>query len=534
MSQKERVPLPGSDHSRPADTRVGPADPDEAAEVTVYLRRPVPLPEGARLSREELAERFGASGEDLSVLEAFAAEHALSVGEVDLVRRAVLLRGRLGDLAAAFGASLDRYSAGDGVPYRALSGPLNAPSDLAAVVTGVFGLDQRPQARPHLRRAGAGTPPVAYTPPQVAEAYSFPPGTDGAGQCVALLELGGGYRESDLADYFAGLGLAPPAVRAVGVDGAANSPGAPQGPDAEVMLDIEVVASVAPGVQVVVYFAPNTDRGFLDAVTAAVHDRTARPSVVSISWGGPEDTWTLQAMNQMEDAFATAAALGVTVTVAAGDRGSSDGVADGRPHVDFPASAPHALGCGGTTLQISGGKIVSEVVWDDLATGGGATGGGVSSVFALPSWQDGAGVPPAPGPTGGRGVPDVAGDADPRTGYEVRVDASSEVVGGTSAVAPLWAGLIARVNEGLGRDVGYLDPQLYRLGLPGGSAPGVVHDITSGDNGAYRAGPGWDPCTGLGSPDGSALLSALAARGACGAAGRSHTLGRLDAEQPEA
>lgn len=525
MHPHERVPLPGSEYRRPGDSRLGTADPDEVATVTLYLRRPGPPPgEGTRLSREELAARHGAADADLAVVEAFAAGAGLRVDGVDRARRAVRLTGRLGDLATAFGASLDRYADADGVAYRAVLGALSAPADLAQVVTGVFGLDQRPQARPRLRRPAAAAPaPVAHTPLEIAAAYAFPPGTDGTGQCIGLIELGGGYRGADLAAYFSGLGLPVPAVTAVGVDGGVNQPGTPNGPDGEVMLDIEVAGAVAPGARIAVYFAPNTDQGFLDAVSTAVHDTTNHPSVVSISWGSAEVGWTPQAMTQMEDTFATAATLGVTVTVAAGDSGSGDGVGDGRPHVDFPASAPHALGCGGTTLELAGEAIRSEVVWDDLAAGGGATGGGVSAVFGLPAWQASAGVPPVPGsggryqPTGGRGVPDVAGDADPRTGYEIRVDGQTEAIGGTSAVAPLWAALVARLNQGLGRDLGFVNPHLYALGLPSGAAPDVVHDITVGSNGAWSAGPGWDPCTGLGSPDGAALLAALQALPATGA-----------------
>jgi kumamolisin len=441
---------------------------------------------------------------------------------VDRGRRAVRLTGRLADLAAAFGTSLAVHQAADGRTYRARLGALSAPADLAEVVTGVFGLDERPQAEPRWRPVtpGSATTAITYSPPEVAAAYDFPSGTDGTGQCVGLIELGGGYQAEDLTTYFDGLGIAPPTVVAVGVDGGTNSPSTPSGPDTEVMLDIEVVGSVAPGAQIAVYFAPNTDQGFLDAITTAVHDTTNTPSVVSISWGGPESTWTAQAMTAMEDAFASAATLGVTVTVAAGDGGSSDGVTDGHPHVDFPASAPHALGCGGTSLQLSGGVIVSEVVWNELSAGGGATGGGVSQEFPLPTWQTSAGVPAPPSSaagtagtagtaTGGRGVPDVAGDADPDTGYEIRVDGQSVAVGGTSAVAPLWAALVARLNEALGHDVGYLNPVLYQIGLPGGSEPGAFHGITSGTNGSYTAGPGWNPCTGLGSPDGGTLLQAL-------------------------
>ena len=270
------------------------------------------------------------------------------------------------------------------------------------------------------------------------------------------------------------------------------------------MLDIEVIGAVAPGVSIVVFFANTSDQGFLDAVSTAVHDSAHSPSVVSISWGGPEDSWTQQARAQMEQIFTEAAALGVTVTVAAGDSGSTDGVNDGKQHVDFPASAPHALACGGTSLRVQGTAITSEVVWNDGA-GGGAGGGGVSVEFALPNYQDAAKVPDNVD-TGqpGRGVPDVCGDADPDTGYTIEVDGASETIGGTSAVAPLWAGLTALVNEALGKPVGFFQPQLYAS-----TAHGAFHDITQGNNGAYKAGPGWDACTGLGSPNGSLLLHAL-------------------------
>jgi kumamolisin len=211
-------------------------------------------------------------------------------------------------------------------------------------------------------------------------------------------------------------------------------------------------------------------------------------------------------MNAMDNAFKAAAAVGVTVCCASGDDGSSDGVGDGRAHVDFPASSPHALACGGTHLVGSNGTIASEVVWNGGAQGG-ATGGGVSDVFGLPSWQKTAKVPGSANPGGrrGRGVPDVAADADPATGYQVRVDGRDLVFGGTSAVAPLWAALVARMNQKLGEPTGFLNPVLYDAA----TAKGALHDITKGSNGAYKATKGWDACTGLGSPDGRKILSAL-------------------------
>jgi kumamolisin len=308
-------------------------------------------------------------------------------------------------------------------------------------------------------------------------------------------------------------------VTAVGVDGGSNSPG--QQADGEVELDIEVVGGVAPGAVQAVYFAPNTDQGFIDAIAQAVH-ATPSPIAISISWGQSEDQWSAQSRTAMDQAFADAAALGVTVTVAAGDNGSSDDP-NGQTsvHCDFPASSPHALACGGTKLvgNTSSFAITSEVVWNELASNEGAGGGGVSDVFPLPSFQANAGVPKsatasgsgpsASGPSGtGRGVPDVAGNADPVTGYLVVVDGQRQPIGGTSAVAPLWAGLIARLAQATGKRFGLLQPVLYAGVAPGTAATGF-NDIVEGTNGAYKAGPGWDACTGLGSPNGAALLTLL-------------------------
>jgi kumamolisin len=242
----------------------------------------------------------------------------------------------------------------------------------------------------------------------------------------------------------------------------------------------------------------------MDAITTAVHDTTNKPSVISISWGGPESSWTQQSLTALDQACQSAAALGITITVASGDNGSGDGVTDGANHVDFPASSPHVLACGGTKLVASGSTISSETVWNEEASNEGATGGGVSTVFPLPTWQANSNVPLA-GSFAGRGVPDVAGDADPSTGYTVRVDGQTLVIGGTSAVAPLWAGLIALSNAQNKITAGFLQPTIYAA-----KAAAAFRDITSGNNGAFTAGPGWDACTGLGSPTGTALIPLLA------------------------
>jgi kumamolisin len=513
----QRVEIPGSARAvDPEHQQVGAVDSDKTIEVTVYLRPSGSLDwvdqeagraptERRTMSREELASATGASDEDIAAVRSFAGENGLEVVAVDKGRRAMTLRGTVKAVAEAFEAQgLQVYEHPTAGQYRGRQGPLTVPSSLAGVITGVFGIDDRPQARAHLRRLAQASAAQSYTPPQVATAYSFPTGVKVSGQTAAILELGGGFSQTDLNTYFQSLGVTAPTVTAVSVDGGTNSPGTDPDSDGEVMLDIEVLGAVAPGAKIVVYFAPNTDQGFIDALSTAVHDSTNKPSVVSISWGGPEDSWTAQAQTQMEQILTEGAAAGVSVTVAAGDGGSTDGVTDGKQHVDFPASAPHALACGGTKLTIKNGQIASEVVWNELPSEG-ATGGGISIEFAVPSYQASTKMPDNVD-TGkpGRGVPDVAGNADPTTGYSILVDGQQQTVGGTSAVAPLWAGLILLLNASLGKPVGFLQPQIYVA-----SASGGFHDITQGNNPAYSAGPGWDACSGNGSPNGGGLLKAL-------------------------
>jgi len=515
--------LPGSERQpMPGTKRVGAADPNQRFNVTLIVRgrnqdefdaRVARLSAGDRaqpvLSRSDFAAQFGAAPEDLAAVAAFAQQQDLLVVRADAARRVVVLSGTVAQLSHAFEVELQQYEHPQGT-FRGRTGVITLPDTIHGVVTAVLGLDNRPQARAHFRiapqatHAAAPTQAVSYLPPQIAALYQYPPG-NGAGQCIGLIELGGGYQTSDLTQYFAQVGVTAPTVVTVPVDGGANQPtGNADGPDGEVALDLEVAGSIAPGAKLAVYFAANTDAGFIDAVSSAIHDSVNQPSVISISWGGPESSWTAQSLQAFNTVLQTAATLGVTVCVAAGDGGASDGLTDHKNHVDFPASSPYSLACGGTSLRASGASIASEVVWNDGAQGG-ASGGGVSTVFALPAWQEGLQALALDGtstPLSGRGVPDVAGNADPETGYQVLVDGSQTVVGGTSAVAPLWAALIARINASQNKPVGYLNPLLYR------QTP-AFHDITQGNNGGYDAAPGWDACTGLGSPDGLKLAAAL-------------------------
>ena len=509
LKGSERKPIPGANS-------VGKSDPTERLEVTLLVRRQAASDlqdkvkkliggDRSRITREEFAKRYGAAPADLAAVKKFAETHGLSVVQEDASRRTVVLSGSVAQFNQAFGVDLQQFEY-EGGSYRGRTGAVKLPPELDGVVEGVFGLDNRPQAKPHFRaRSPHGNvqwkaQSNSFDPNQVAALYDYPNG-NGKGECIALIELGGGYRPADLSAYFSQLKVPQPKVSAVSVDHGKNHPtGDANGPDGEVMLDLEVAGAIAPAANIVAYFAPNTDAGFLDAITTAIHDSTNKPSVISISWGGPESGWTQQAMTAFDQAFQAAAALGITVCVAAGDNGSSDGVTDGANHVDFPASSPHALACGGTNLQASGGSIVKEVVWNDGANGG-ATGGGVSSFFPVPPWQEG--LKTNLGSLQNRGVPDVCGDADPASGYDILVDGSTAVIGGTSAVAPLWAALIALINSTKGSPAGYLNPILYKN-------PSALHDISQGNNGAFSASQGWDACTGLGSPDGNKVAGVVA------------------------
>jgi kumamolisin len=515
-----RVILPDSNRSTPFNaTTTGRTSPQQIFSVSVIVRRRSALSlkalKGKIISREEFNQKYAANPADFDQLRQFAHNHGLSVDEnaSSLARRTIVLRGTAQNFEQAFGVELHDFKSAERT-FHGFTGNVSMPQEHAACVESVLGLDARPIAKPHFRihaKDKNTSAPSSYSPVQVATLYGFPTGVTGKGQTIGIIELGGGYNASDITTYFSGLGLTPPTVVSVSVDGGANSPTTPDSADGEVALDIQVAGAIAPGAKIAVYFTPNTSQGFIDAITTAVHDTANNPSIISISWGGPESGWTKSVMNSLDGACQSAGALGVTITVAAGDNGSSDGASG--TNVDFPASSPHILACGGTRLEGSRSTITSEVVWNDGSQGG-ATGGGVSNNFALPDWQASAGVPKSSSKNGGRGVPDVAGDASPETGYNILVDGQQEVVGGTSAVAPLWAGLIALINQQRGTPAGFVNPTLY-------ANTKAFNDITSGNNGAFSAGPGWDACTGLGSPIGTAIAAVLGGSGTGSGSGSS-------------
>jgi kumamolisin len=522
----EKAAVPGSDRIElEGATLMGSVPDDEVMSASIAVRQ---RPDGARrrdelsgrvapgqpgLSDEEYARIYGSDGADIQAVTDFALRSGFRVDRASAPRRTVRITGTARQFQDVFGTTLQRYQY-EGQTFRGRTGALEVPVELTPIIVGVFGIDNRPIARrgsvpaagtssPAQEVAGPeGSGSTLLTTTQVASAYNFPSGVTGTGQTIAIPEFGGGYSASDLSGYFGGLGLSVPSVTDVSVDGAINAPGpAANTPTREVALDVEVAGAVAQGASIVLYFAPNSSDGWWDVMQQIVTDTANNPSVISISWGSTQDSafWTTQLIQQLESSFAAAAAKQITVLAASGDHGSSDGQNDGLAHVQYPASSANVTGCGGSVLTLNGSAIATEVVWDNAA---GSTGGGVSS-FQLPSWQSGAGVPASANPGGavGRGVPDVCGHAD---SYQIFVGGAPSSVAGTSAVVPLWAGLTALINQQVGGRVGLLNPQIYQSGLAS-----AFHDVTSGSNGAYSAGPGWNPCTGLGSPDGSALATAL-------------------------
>jgi kumamolisin len=538
MASKKMVGIPGSEKEPYRDARaIAPAPSDERLEVTLRIRPKNSLPAQdmlklsnaplKQLTHDEFEENYGAAAKDLALVGKFAKEYNLNVVHQSAERRTVILAGTVQDMNRAFGVKLQTYAYSGGT-YRGREGAVQIPAQLKSVIEGVFGLDNRPVATRHSPGPQAAAA-RAFTGAELAEIYNFPQGFDGTGQTIGIIELGGGYRPSDLDAYFSGIGLPTPTVIPVSVDGGANTPTGAGSDDAEVVLDIQVAGAAAPGAKYVVYFAPNnaTSSGFLDALTKAIHDTENNLSVLSISWGGPESMSTTNFQVEFDKALQAAAMLGITVCVAAGDNGAADvgpKAWDGKAHVDFPSSSPFALSCGGTRLLTANGAISAESVWNqgqaDLSVGDdgsfGSGGGGVSGAFPLPDYQQQANVPQSLNPPGfkGRGVPDVTGDGDPDTGYNILVDGQKVQEGGTSAVAPLWAALIATVNQKLNGRVGFVNPQLYSLP----NASGVFHDIKVGNNRVsfqqfnnvgYDAGPGWDAASGLGSPDGTALSGVL-------------------------
>jgi kumamolisin len=543
------IPLPGSNRKRAPGAHVLDLIPStETVDVLIRLRRKTPLPayqQGVHITHEEYAAKHGADSMDIDLVRQFAQHYGLNVTDELPAERIVLIEGPAGDVSKAFKVELREHRLANGNSYRGREGNISIPSELAHCVVGVFNLDNRPVCRTHSRRApivpaaaGFQTPgPVTdFYSPQVAAFYNFPPGLDGTGQTIGIVELGGGFTEADLDGYYAAAGVnSKPQIQVAPVKGGATNspdPNAQDQPDGEVLLDMEVIAGIANGATLRMYFVKNgSDKQCLLGVATAVQDTAAKLSVLSLSWGGPEyDPVTMgsqgaqvqlqkQFQDNVNDDLEAAAHLGITVTVSSGDsasacvplpnRGQPDAW-DGHAHVSFPASSPWVLACGGT--HVISTSPLNEESWHPSDRVG--TGGGISRYFPIPSYQNGIVSIDAVNPAGGsgRGVPDVGGDAAQESGYRILFDGqwyptppNLPPIGGTSAVAPLWAALVALMNQSLGRNLGFLNPTLYALP----KTAGAFNDVTKGTNGDYSATPGWDACTGLGTPNGAAILAAV-------------------------
>jgi kumamolisin len=441
---------------------------------------------------------------------AFAAERAVSLGSKPIAERTYLTRAELrsaGDAEAGVRAGAAALFEVPGIRriehvWRRIvvRGAAHACAEAVRAlraspfgrhVVTIFGPETtgRVQSFAHVSRANVS---AGRRPSEIARAYRMPAGLDGSGTSIGVLHFSGTFHASDFERAMREARVEPPRY----VERGAARPSS-EADDFEIALDTQVAGAVAPRATLVLYRGADDARGYADTIAEALLDEVDAPQVLSISYGDPENQWSPGAVRVIDQLFIAAALCGITVVVASGDRGSA--MAEREPHVMFPASDPHALACGGTNLRLERGRRLSEHVWQEA---GGASGGGYSRVFGRPAWHA-AGERAA-----GRGVPDVAAHAASETGYRIVVRGKPYVAGGTSAVAPLWAGFVALVNQRLGMPCGFFTPRLYRY-----APPGAFHDITMGTNGHYHARTGWDPCTGLGSPNFSELLNFFIAGG---------------------
>ena len=517
-----KIALAGSNRGEPEGAiLIGDVDPDERIVVALHLKRRSPdkfQPGSAgdlarlspRITRHALAaQRKRTHARAAARIRKFADANGLAVRGVDLAARVVILEASARQMGQIFGAKL--YIFDDGQRrFRARIGRLMVPTAIAPWTRAILGFDQRPlTARPvnqllPLAGAGAGT---GLWPTQIAALYDIPLDSDASSVCVGIIALGGGYLPADLAKALTGMRRQDRAVIDQSVSGSGNNFGGGTQADQEVALDLQIIAGLLPKARIVVYFAPNTIQSLVAAINQAVFDDVHRPQVLSVSWGSAETFWTEPGRDAMQAVLADAMRLRVSVVFAAGDQLATAGVTDGAAHVWFPASSPYALGCGGTLPTLgSDGALTAETVWNDGFDG---TGGGISDVFPVPAYQSNL-VLPASVNDGAvrRGVPDVAAVAAGTPGYRVVVNGAETVKDGTSAVAPLWAVLIAIANAQRSTPLGFLNSALY-------SNASLFRPITQGNNRdggkGYDAGPGWNACTGLGVPKGADLIAALAA-----------------------
>jgi kumamolisin len=446
---------------------------------------------GHYVTKSQFAAQYGRSDADVKKVTDYLRSQGLTVGAVHSGNLLVDATGTAAQLEKAFGTKLSTFKdSATGRSFYANDAAPSVPASIASVVGDISGLNNRAQ----LRHQAPATKPHngpggGYTPAQIKGGYNVS-GSTGSGQKVALLEFDG-FQQSNITAYDSHYGLSSAAPTVHKVDGGSGSLGDGQ---VEVELDIEVVNAIAPAAAVTVFEGPNSDAGEVDTYQAIVDSGIP---VTSISWGAAESQRTSSNINAVDAVFKQGAAEGLSFFAASGDSGSDD-AGDGGTSVDYPASDPYVTGVGGTTLTVTSSNAWSrETAW----SGG---GGGASDVFPIPSWQ--TSVQKSQG-GGNRQVPDVSALANPSPGVSIYSQGSWGQVGGTSAAAPEWAGFAALYNQqasAAGKSVlGFANPVLYAAGGTG------FHDITSGSNGAYSAGTGWDFATGWGSYNAATLASTL-------------------------
>jgi kumamolisin len=537
MANKTHVELSGSKREKdPSSFRVREIDPKEKVVVTIGLIGPK-LP-GAdefvdqTMTPEELAEKFGAKKADADKVAKCLKKFGLKVEKVSRDTRSMRVSGTAEAMEAAFKPDWAIFRSPGQRAYRGRQGPIYIPEELEGIVTGVFGLDQRRMAH---RRSGTavsggyGAALLPLTPKDIEKRYNFPRG-DGKGQSIAIAEFGGGYFKEDMRAYCNKFGRPTPKVQLIPVDAPAYTLQDIldiQNPEFrelklfesfEVMMDVEIIGSLCSKASISVYFSTFSQDGWIHLLEQVFHARPV-PIVLSISWGHAEDDpnqWTVNAIQAIDNLLNQIRLLGITTCVASGDDGSRDQVYDGRAHVDFPSSSPNVLAVGGTMLEQSGANVQEVTWWDNPGPLGGATGGGVSTCFPRPNWQNVVVASINLTFLDGRVVPDVSALAGSPY-YDLVFAGFPWPDGKTSASAPVWAALIARINAKLRRKKPrFLTPLLYQE-LPSGLTVGEAsfHDITIGNNavypvpGGYNAGPGFDAVTGWGVPDGMRLLNCL-------------------------
>jgi kumamolisin len=533
----QQVALPGSKRAGKSDAkRVRDVDQNSHIEVTITLRAPdSPAADqltGVSMSPEEFAAKFGARREDADKVASVLEGYGLKVEDISLPTCSMRVSGTAAQIEAAFRPNLAIYHSAEQGEFRGREGDIKIPAELEGIVEGVFGLDERRVARRKSTalNAAAAAALAPRTPADLEQRYQFPPG-DGQGQQIAIAEFEGGYFPDDLTAYCQKFSRPVPTVNTISVgipvltlDQIRNLPpqqrNAELGATIEVMMDVQIVAGLCPAANISVYFAPFTQKGWIDLLNQVIQ---ARPVTLSVSWGAPEDSsdWSTAARNAINARMAAAATLGITVCVASGDDGSGDELSDGRAHVDFPTSSPFVLSVGGT--MISGTSHHTEKVWWEApgrrtSNGGGSTGGGVSVFFNRPAWQNVTIQSLNSNSIDGRVVPDIAALAGPPL-YDLIFVGRDFPNGGTSASTPLWAALIARINAKLpaNKQQRFLTPLLYQPGSDGHPrGQSTCHDITVGENTShpqpgvgYKAKKGYDAVTGWGTPNGAALLTAL-------------------------